>query len=84
MECDTVHPLRRYRKARKLSLDALAASVGMTKQSLSRIELWQQPPSVDLIRRVYTLTNGEVSLADMIFVPAESSSPPAAEDCPGA
>jgi len=68
------HPLRAYREQRNLSLETLAASVGTTKQCLSRVELWQQSPSVSLLRRIHEATNGAVTPNDIIL-PADASSP---------
>jgi DNA-binding XRE family transcriptional regulator len=44
------HPLRIHRTAAKLSAEALADRVGVTKSTISRIETWTQDPSLSLIR----------------------------------
>jgi len=44
------HPLRLRRTAERLSVEALASRVGVTKSTISRIETWQADPSLSLIR----------------------------------
>lgn len=46
------HPLRTYRVARNLSIDALAAKVGASKSTISRVETGDQRPSFDLLQRL--------------------------------
>ena len=62
-----IHPLREWRLRNGQSLDELSAIVGgITKASLSRIETGEQNPSLDLIGRIVTATNGEVSANDFL------------------
>ncbi|WP_373874683.1 helix-turn-helix transcriptional regulator [Methylobacterium iners] len=52
----TTHPLREYREAESLSLDAIAALVGRSKASISRIETGDQQPSPELARAIRDVT----------------------------
>jgi transcriptional regulator with XRE-family HTH domain len=61
------HALTRYRKARGLTIDALAAKIGTSKATISRLEGGLQDPSFALVRRIIAETDGEVSADD--FVP---------------
>lgn len=51
---DEIHPIRAYRQAQKprLSLESLAADVGVTDATLSRVETGKLPLSVPLAKRV--------------------------------
>lgn len=46
------HPLRTYRLAASMSLDALAERVNVAKSTLSRIETRRADPSLALIRKL--------------------------------
>jgi DNA-binding XRE family transcriptional regulator len=50
------HPLCRYRGQRKISLKNLAAKVGTTHATLSRLESGKQTPRVGLVRRLSSVT----------------------------
>ena len=60
------HPLTRYRHRHGLSLDALAARVGTTKATLSRIESGKGNPSVGLMQRVIQASGGELDANDFV------------------
>lgn len=51
---DSIHPIRQYRHKQTppLPLRTLAAQVGITKVSLSRIETGKQEPSPELWQRL--------------------------------
>ena len=63
------HPLRAFRRAAKLSLSELAAKVGSTKASLSRIEQGHQRPSLNLVGRLKEATGGAVTADDFLTWP---------------
>ena len=56
-----IHPLRAFRDAKGVSAAALAKKVGVTRQSIYRIENRQQEPSIALIRKLVAATHEEVS-----------------------
>lgn len=66
------HPLRSYRHKQELALEVLAERVGVTRQSLSRIELGKQNPSLDLIDKLVKATGGRVKAED--FLPSRRAS----------
>jgi DNA-binding XRE family transcriptional regulator len=66
--------LREYRIARGLSQQSFAASVGVKKATISRIEKGKRVPSMGLVARIVEISDGELSADD--FMPA---SPPQAE-----
>lgn len=49
-------PITQYRDKRKLTQEALAALVGTTKATISRIESGKRKPSVPLARRIAKTT----------------------------
>lgn len=57
----TTHPLRAYRKKHGLSMVALAAVAGTTRQTIFRVENGQQEPSVSLMRRLAKATDNKVT-----------------------
>lgn len=66
------HPLRRYRLDNGLSLDELALKSRTSKATLSRIETGLQTPSLSLIRRISTATDGALTANDFMgAAPAE-------------
>jgi transcriptional regulator with XRE-family HTH domain len=60
------HPLRRFRENNALTLEALAELAGISAPSLSRIETWQQTPSLALVSRLIKVSNGELSADDFL------------------
>lgn len=60
------HPLARYRRRHKLTLVELAARVGSSQAMLSRIECGEREASVPLLRRLVAVTNGEVTIDEII------------------
>lgn len=66
-----LHPLQAYRDARGVTLDELAARVGTSKATLSRVENWKQDPSLDLIGKLKAATDGIVSADDFLRRPED-------------
>lgn len=64
------HPLRVFRKANNLSLEALAQRAGTTKSWLSRIEAGEIP-STALIARLVSVSEGALTPNDF-FVGARA------------
>lgn len=62
------HPLRSYRESHGISLDNLAASVGASKASLSRIETRLQTPSLGLVERIVGVSGGALNANDFFAV----------------
>jgi transcriptional regulator with XRE-family HTH domain len=62
--------LRAYRIARGLSQQDFAASVGVKKAAISRIEKGKRVPSMGLVARIVEVSEGELSADD--FMPALS------------
>jgi DNA-binding XRE family transcriptional regulator len=63
--------LREYRIARGLSQSDLAASVGVKKATISRIEKGLRVPSMGLVARIVRISAGELSADD--FMPRVKS-----------
>lgn len=61
-----LHPLRAYRQKHNKPLEEIAVRVGVTRQSLSRIERGKQKPSLDLIDKLVTVTGGKVKADDFL------------------
>lgn len=59
-----IHAIRAYRKAQKppLSLESLAADVGVTDATLSRIETGKLPLTVDLAKKLSLRTGISMSV----------------------
>lgn len=53
-----MHPLRAFRKARKIRLEEVVKATGLSKASISRIESGRQQPSADSLRRLCQFTGG--------------------------
>ncbi len=51
-----VHPLRRYRQEKGLTLERLAERVRVSEATLSRIETGLQNPGLDILRRLVDAT----------------------------
>lgn len=65
------HPLTRYRHDADLSMAALAAKAGTTRQTIHRIESGEQRPSWELAARLIAVSEGRLSADD--FLPASSA-----------
>ena len=65
--------LRAYRLSKGLSQHDLAASVGVKKAAISRIEKGKRVPSMGLVARLVDVSDGELSADD--FMPELSPSP---------
>lgn len=63
------HPLRNWRASHGKSLDELAATIGISKASLSRIETFEQSPSLGVIISIVWATKGEVNADDFLPEP---------------
>lgn len=63
------HPLKRFRTARGLSMQALGDAVGVSKQTISRIESGEDDPSLALIRRIVAFADGALSANDFLHAP---------------
>jgi len=64
------HALAEFRTRKGLSKAAIAAKVGISRQSIHRIERGEQTPSLALVRRLVDATDGELR-ADDFMPPAE-------------
>ena len=60
------HPLAAFREERGLRSSQVAEELNISRQSLFRIENGDQNPSVDLIKRIVTFTEGKVSASDLV------------------
>lgn len=67
-----MNALRTWRKANKLTIEQVAASVGTSTGSLSRIERGEQWPDPDFFRRVIAVTAGAVTPNDFLGVTPSS------------
>lgn len=63
-----MHPLRAYRKARKLTLDDVVKETKLSKATLSRIEQRKNAPSSDSLRRLCKFTGGLLTPNDFFGV----------------
>ncbi len=70
-EC-AMHALRAYREANSLTLEALAARVGVSAATLSRIEAGENMPSMALVGRL----KAETGISADHFLPAAAAGPP--------
>lgn len=62
---DWMHPLRRWRKLKGVTLAALASEVEVTPSHLSEIERGKNGASLGLLKRLAKATHGEVSLDEI-------------------
>lgn len=60
------HPLRQYRERNDVTLEALALQADISAPSLSRIETWQQTPSLATIARLIMASGGELCANDFM------------------
>lgn len=61
-----VHPLKAYRDREQVTAASLAARAGTSRQTIHRIESGQFAPSLDLLARIVTATDGSVSADDFL------------------
>jgi transcriptional regulator with XRE-family HTH domain len=61
------HPLRAYRRRKKLSQKILAERAGTTKGHISQIETGVLEPGLTLLRRLIIATNHEVTCDDILW-----------------
>lgn len=66
IDFDGMNKLRAYRLSKKLSQSDLAASVGVKKSAISRIEKGKRVPSMGLVARIVEISDGELSANDFI------------------
>lgn len=64
-------PLRRYRLKHKLSQSQLAALIGTTTPTVSRLETGDRLPSFAMVLKIVAVTNGNVTADD--FMPARET-----------
>jgi DNA-binding XRE family transcriptional regulator len=60
------HPLREYRDQHEITLQDMARKADTTAGSLSRIETWQQTPSLALVARLIKASRGALSADDFL------------------
>lgn len=63
------HPLTRYRCKHKLTIAHVAEKLGVDKSTVSRYEAYRRAPSLDVMRRIIALTEGEVTADDLLDGP---------------
>lgn len=64
------HPLAQYRSKANLTRDALAKLAGTSRQTIHRIEIGAQTPSLDMIRRLVAASKGKLNLDDFLTIEA--------------
>jgi hypothetical protein len=57
------HPLRIWRRASRRSLEAVAAEIGWSASTISRVERGLQKPAPQLVRRIIEVAGGALDLA---------------------
>src|SRR6185312_1783934 len=65
------HPLARWRKANKKTLNELAEAAGCATSHLSQIESGKTNPSLKLIAKLQTITKGAIGASH--FMPSDSA-----------
>jgi transcriptional regulator with XRE-family HTH domain len=65
------HPLARWRKAHKRTLNQLAEAAGCATSHLSQIESGKTNPSLKLIAKLQTITKGAIDASH--FMPTDSA-----------
>ncbi len=68
MSSAMAHPLKDYREANGLTLEALAARVGVSAATLSRIEAGENLPSMSLVGRL----KAETGISADLFLPPDA------------
>src|SRR5690242_6008647 len=66
-----IHPLARWRKSNKKTLNELAEAAGCATSHLSQIESGKTNPSLKLIAKLQTITKGAIDASH--FMPSETS-----------
>lgn len=61
-----MHPLKEYRRRRRVTLDVAALALGVTKSNLSRIENGHQGLSDGLKHKILIWTGGSVTPNDLV------------------
>lgn len=61
-----LHPLKAYRKKAKLSANAMAKKVGMTRASIERIERYDQLPPLATITRFVEASGKKLKVNDFL------------------
>lgn len=61
------HPLRAYRREKKVTLQSLADQLRVTKGFLSKIERRRQLPSFSLAERISAATDGALTPNDFLL-----------------
>ena len=64
-----MNAIRQWRKAAHITQDDLAQKLGISAGSLSRIERGEQWPDRSFFERLYILTDGKVTAADIVGHP---------------
>jgi len=59
----------RFRDLRKPDLERLAEKLGTSYGYLKHIKSFRRRPSVDLAKRIVDVTNGLITLDDLLFSP---------------
>ncbi len=65
----TLHPLRIWRKAKGLTLDQAAKSVGTSRQMWSDGERGRRRPGEDFMAELYRFTEGRIEPNDFYDLP---------------
>ena len=67
-----VHPLSQYLDKTSVTRTGLAKLAKTSRQTIHRIERWEQSPSLDLVGRIIKATGDELSADD--FLPPQQES----------
>lgn len=70
-----VHPLRRWRKKKKLTLQYIGDACGRSAAAISRYETGVDMPPYSVAALLAALTNGAVKVADFYPEPARPAAP---------
>ena len=65
------HPLRQYRKDNKVTLEAMAAALGVRAPTVSRWETGDRKPGHDDLKKIEAVTG--IPLADLINAAPEAA-----------
>jgi len=68
----TLMKLKEYLKTHKLSQRKLATMLGVSQEHISQILCGKKNPSIQLIKRIETVTNGKVSVSELLHPEAPS------------
>jgi hypothetical protein len=61
-----IHPLKRWLFEHQMTLAAFQADTGICIGYLSDITTWKKKPSADIMVRIRTATNGDVTPNDLL------------------